>query len=299
MNRASQSFCRPAERGGAILKVILLIFLLVIGLILYLARGPILRGVASAWIVDDPPEKAQAILVLGGDSRAGDRVRHAVSLYKAGWAPRIVLSGASIRTYFNETELMAREARELGVPAEHLILAPTGATSTLEEAVRLRPVLAERNFRNLLVVTSNFHTRRARQIFVGVYRPRGTIVRVSAAPDQGFDPAAWWQSREGRKLLFLEVLKWTYTWWELWTLPEEEEAEARGGEVRPGSASHPVFSVLSPAIFPLFDCLLTTTCAIVAARVGSREGDSLKHTILPAAGRQKEPLFYVGKQEAG
>ena len=263
---------RPAERGGAILKAILLIFLLVIGLALYLARGPILRGVAAAWIVDEPPEKAQAIVVLGGDSRAGDRVRHAVGLYKAGWAPRIVLSGAPIRNYFSETELMAREARELGVPAEHLILAPTGATSTLEEAVKLRPLLAERGFRNVIVVTSNFHTRRARQIFVGVYRPRGTIVRVSAAPDLGFDPQTWWRSREGRKLLFLELLKWTYTWFELWTLPDDEESEARGGEVRRGSASHPVFSVLSPVIFLIFDCLLTPTCAIVPPRVGSRGG---------------------------
>lgn len=246
------SSCRPAQRGGAILKAILLIFIVVIGLVLYLARGPILRGVASAWIVDEPLAKAQAIVVLGGDSRAGDRVRHAVSLYKKGWAPRIVLSGAPIRTYFNETELMAREARELGVPAGHLILAPTGATSTLEEALRLRPVLAEHNFRNLIVVTSNFHTRRARQIFLGVYRPRATIVRVSAAPDRGFDPAAWWRSREGRKLLFLEFLKWTYTWWELWTLPEEEPPEAQGREVRSGSASDPVFSVLSPVIFSCF-----------------------------------------------
>ncbi|MGH9777187.1 MAG: YdcF family protein [Candidatus Acidiferrales bacterium] len=252
MTRASNLLRRPAERGGAILKVILLIFLIVIGLVLYLARGPILRGVAAAWIVDEPLEKAQAIVVLGGDSRTGDRVRHAVGLYKAGWAPRIVLSGAPFRTYFNETELMEREARELGVPADHLILAPTGANSTLEEAVKLRPVLAKHNFRNLLVVTSNFHTRRAKQIFLGVYRPRATIVRVSAAPDQSFDPAAWWQSREGRKLLFLEVLKWTYTWWELWTLPDDGEPEARGGEVRSGSASHPVFSVLSPVIFSPF-----------------------------------------------
>jgi len=249
VNGASSFSRRRSEQGGALLKAIVLILLIVIGLVLYLARGPILRGLASAWIVDDELEKAQAIVVLGGDSRTGDRVRHAVGLYKAGWAPRLVLSGASIRTYFNETELMAREARELGVPADHLILAPTGAHSTLEEALKLRPVLAEHNFRNLTVVTSNFHTRRARQIFVGVYRPRGTIVRVSAAPDQSFNPQTWWQSREARKLLFLEVLKWSYTWWELWSLDEDGEAEARGGEVRSGSASLPVFSVLSPEIF--------------------------------------------------
>ena len=123
---------------------------------------------------------------------------------------------------FSETELMARQARELGVPAEHLILAPIGADSTIEEALALRPVLAERGFRNILVVTSNFHTRRAKLVFVEVYRPRATIVHVSASPDLRFDPKTWWQTREGRKYLFLDVLKWLYTWWELWTLPEQE-----------------------------------------------------------------------------
>jgi hypothetical protein len=147
---------------------------------------------------------------------------------------------------------MVRQARELGVPAEHLIVAPIGAESTLEEALRLRPVLAEHNFRNLVVVTSNFHTRRARQIFIDIYRPRGTIVRVSAAPDLRFDPNAWWQSRDGRKYFFLEILKWSYTWWELWTRPEEGEAEKRGREVRSGSASLPVFPVLSPEILSDF-----------------------------------------------
>ncbi len=233
MSRTANLQHRRAERGGAILKLILLIFLLVIGLVLYLVRGTILRGVASAWIVDDHLEKAQAIVVLGGDDRAGTRLKHAVGLYKDGRAPRLVLSGPPLRDYFHESELMAREARELGVPAEHLMLAPTAADSTLEEALALRPVLAEHNFRNIIVVTSNFHTRRAKLIFVDVYRPRGTIVRVSASPDVRFDPKTWWQSREGRKYLFLDVLKWSYTWWELWTLPEDGEAKGakRGSSV--------------------------------------------------------------------
>ncbi len=256
MSRTANQQHRRGERGGAILKLILLIFLLVIGLVLYLARGPILRGVASAWIVDDDLQKAQAIVVLGGDDRAGSRLKYAFQLYKDGRAPRLVLSGPPLRDYFHESELMAREARELGVPAEHLILAPTAADSTLEEALALRPVLAEHNFRNIIVVTSNFHTRRAKLIFVDVYRPRGTIVRVSASPDVRFDPKTWWQSREGRKYLFLDLLKWSYTWWELWTLPEEGESKGQSGEVRWGSASRPVFSVLSPPKF--FSFLIAT-----------------------------------------
>ncbi len=217
---------RGHERGGAIVRLVGLVFLVVLLLILYLARAPLLRAVAAAWIVDDPLEKAQAIVVLGGDSRAGDRLRHAVQLYRAGWAPRIVLSGAAFRTYFNESQLMAHEAKQLGVAPEHLIVAPGAADSTLEEALGLREVLAKHDFRKVIVVTSNFHTRRARTIFLSVYRPLGTRVIVSAAPDRRFDPQIWWQQREGRKQMFTEVIKLFYTWWELLWLPSPAQAPA-------------------------------------------------------------------------
>ena len=216
----------PSQRGGAIVRLIALVFIIIFLLILYLARAPLLRATAAAWIVDEPLEKAQAIVVLGGDSRAGDRLRHAVQLYRAGWAPRIVLSGAPFRTYFNESELMAHEARQMGVPAEHVILAPSRADSTLEEALGLREVLAGHEFRKIILVTSNFHTRRARTIFLAVYRPRGTRVIVSAAPDQRFDPKTWWQHREGRKQMATEVAKLLYTWWELLWLPSPGEEPA-------------------------------------------------------------------------
>ena len=206
------------------LLVLLLLGLLLLGL--YLLRVPLLRAVADGWVVDEPLEKAQAIVVLGGDNVMGDRVRHAAELYRQGWAPRLVLSGASFRTYFNEAELMQREAINLGVPPDHLILVHQQAASTLEEALALRPVLAEHNFRKIIVVTSNFHTRRTRSIFRAVYQKQGTQVIVSAAPDSNFNPARWWEQREGCAALFFEVVKLVYTWYELWQLPAPLPAPA-------------------------------------------------------------------------
>ncbi len=246
---ASLSPWPSAQRGGAIVRLLALVFLIVFLLILYLARGPLLRAVAAGWIVDEPLEKAQAIVVVGGDSSAGDRLRHAVQLYRAGWAPRLVLSGAPFRNYFNESELMAHEAKQLGVPAEHLILAPSNADSTLEEALGLRAVLARHDFRKIIVVTSNFHTRRARTIFVGVYRPLGTRVIVSAAPDVRFDAQTWWQQREGRKQMVLEISKLIYTWWELlWLRPPAEVRQGRSA-LPAGFASCLLFSLFSPQTF--------------------------------------------------
>lgn len=211
---------RHAERGGVVLTLLVLLLLGLLLLGVYLLRVPLLRAVAYEWVVDEPLEKAQAIVVLGGDNVQGDRVRHAAELYRQGWAPRVVLSGSSFRTYFNEAELMQREATNLGVPPDHLILVRQHATSTLEEALALRPVLAQHNFRKIIVVTSNFHTRRARRIFRSVYQKQGTQVIVSAAPDSDFNPARWWQQREGRAAFVLELLKSLYTWWELQNLSD-------------------------------------------------------------------------------
>ncbi|HSC77828.1 MAG TPA: YdcF family protein, partial [Candidatus Acidoferrales bacterium] len=263
---------RSNQRGGAIVRLIGLVFLIVFLLILYLARAPLLRAVAAAWIADDPLEKAQAIVVLGGDSRAGDRLRHAVQLYRAGWAPRIVLSGAAFRTYFNESELMAHEAKRLGVPPEHLIIASGTADSTLEEALGLRAVLAKHDFRKVIVVTSNFHTRRTRTIFRSVYRPLGTRVIVSAAPDRRFDPQAWWQQREGLKQMVTELAKLLYTWWELLWLPsprEAPDAPSQGRQPAPaGFGSLRQFSLFSPQTFSTKGLPLDTDWSIVRASVG-------------------------------
>lgn len=207
------------ERGVVVLTLLVLLLLGLLLAALYLVRAPLLRAFADWWVVDEPLEKAQAIVVLGGDNVMGDRVRHAAELYRQGWAPRVVLSGTSICSYFNEVELMEREATNLGVPADHLIPVRQHATSTLEEALALRPVLAQHNFRKIIVVTSNFHTRRARRIFRAVYQKQGTQVIVSATADSNFNPARWWQDREARALLFLEVVKSLYTWGELWRLP--------------------------------------------------------------------------------
>lgn len=228
-NRSPWAAGTNRERGGALLTVLgLLLLALVVGA-LYLARGPLLRAFGEWWVVDDRLEKAQAIVVLGGDSVRGDRVRHATELYRQDWAPRIVLSGPALRADFSEGELMQRQAVQLGVPAAHLIVVPHQATSTLEEALALRAALAQHNFRKVIVVTSNFHTRRARRIFLAVYRPQGTQVLMSAASDVNFDPQRWWQQREGRAILLLELLKSVYTWWELWRLPPSLPPQTSSG----------------------------------------------------------------------
>lgn len=212
---------RLAERGGVFFILLVLLLLAALAGTLYLFRAPLLRAFAACWVVDDELAKANALVVLGGDDVAGDRVRHAAALYQQGWAPRVVLSGGPLRADFSEADLMEKDALALGLPAANLIVVRHAAESTLEEALALRPVLAQHNVHRIIVVTSNFHTRRARRIFQAVCGKGGTQVLVSAATDVRFDPERWWQQRSGRVWLGLEILKTIHTWYELWRLPVE------------------------------------------------------------------------------
>lgn len=223
--RARSARLPSGERGGIIFSLVVLFVVVLLGVVLYLARAPLLAALGEWWVVSDELEKAQAIVVLGGDSVEGSRVQRAARLYREGWAPRVVLIGPALRIYLSETELMQREAIALGVPADRLLRVPRAADSTFEEALVLRPLLAEHGFRRVIVVTSSYHVRRARRIFRAVYREGGIQVWVDAVDDPRFDPRYWWQKREQRALFFLEILRSLYTWWELRRLPPPAAAE--------------------------------------------------------------------------
>jgi len=222
------SLVRRQQHGGILLWLLVVLVVCILVFVVYLLRVPLLRAFGDWWVVSDRLEKAQAIVVLGGDSTGSDRVQRAVTLYREGWAPRLVVSGPAVRTYLSEAELMQREALKLGVPQDKLLVVPHTTTSTLEEALHLRKVFAEHGLRRVIVVTSNFHARRVRRIFRKLLREHGTQVWVDAAADRRFVPERWWQEREGRAVLLLEILKTIYAWWELRHVPPPATGAGHG-----------------------------------------------------------------------
>ena len=85
-----------------------------------------------------------------------DRVKTSVSLYEAGLADRILMSGDRSEGY-DEVSAMEREAERIGVPAEKILIDPTGY-STYESIVNL---LKEHKGKRVLIVTQEYHLYRA------------------------------------------------------------------------------------------------------------------------------------------
>src|SRR5215470_14616193 len=182
------------ERGGITAKLIgLLCLVLVLGA-LYLARHPLLRFAGEAWVIEDPHEKSDAIIELSIDNFYADRSTRAAELYRQGLAPIVVASGRRLRPYAGISDMMEHDLVERGVPKDKIVKLAHDAKNTKEEAQALAQVAAERKWRRVIVVTSNYHTRRARYIFNRVF-PTRVNVRVTGARDGNFDPQRWWEKR--------------------------------------------------------------------------------------------------------
>lgn len=111
------------------------------------------------------------------------------------------------RGFFGRTEdqIAIPFAIEQGCPAHRVFGIPHQALSTREEAREIRDRLRREHVRRCLLVTSNFHTRRAGHVFRAL-APEIEFITV-AAPADGFDPARWWATRQGQKIFLMEWLK--------------------------------------------------------------------------------------------
>jgi uncharacterized SAM-binding protein YcdF (DUF218 family) len=202
------------QRGGALLTLLVIVFLVLLCALLYFLRTPILRQMSASWIVEDSLERADAIILLSDDNYLAQRATRAAELFQRGLAPLVVASGRQLRPYAGISELMEKDLKARGVPKNAIVRFPQLSDSTIEEAGLLSALAARRGWKRVIVVTSNYHTRRARYIFRRVF-PAGTDVRVAASASDEFDPGEWWKKRSGRKRFFTEVVGMAVSIWEL------------------------------------------------------------------------------------
>lgn len=83
--------------------------------------------------------------------------------------------------------------------------------STQGEARALARYLRKHPLRSVLVVTSDYHTRRARWTLRRELTDQRVELRMAGAP-ASFSARHWWRSEEGLMLTLEEYLKFVHTW---------------------------------------------------------------------------------------
>jgi uncharacterized SAM-binding protein YcdF (DUF218 family) len=161
-----------------------------------------------ALVRDDGPAKADLAVVLGGDPW-GVRISKAGDLARQGFVPAVLVSGPP--GYYDEHECDPEIAWAVrhGYSQSYFTPFPHDARSTEQEAGILLPELRRRNVHSILLVTTDYHTRRALRIFHAVQRRLGTAIEMRVIPcdDREFHPGSWWRSRQGQKITFMEWSK--------------------------------------------------------------------------------------------
>ena len=210
--RAAQGWGQ-LQRGGIFFRLIFLIFILAVCALLYLARVPLLRLAGEFWVVDEPPETSDVIVVLSGDNYDAERAARAASLFKSGMAPRVVATGRALRSYATTTDLMKRDLIEHGVPETAIVPFTHKADDTRDEAAVVSEFVTSHGWKKILLVTSNYHTRRSQYIYEHTLPSNDQLLTV-AAPDSDYDPNYWWKTRTGVKIFFHEFGGYLITLWE-------------------------------------------------------------------------------------
>ena len=148
----------------------------------------------------DPEGTADGITVLTGGKA---RIAEAMRLLSQGKARRVLITGVHRATTKNELKEFAQEGNQLFtccVDIDH------EARNTIDNAAETREWVAQKRYRSLIVVTSNYHMPRA-LAELGRAMPGVTFIPYSVV-DNNVQLDRWWLYPGTTKLLLSEYLKY-------------------------------------------------------------------------------------------
>lgn len=193
------------------LRVLLIAVLAIAAVVVFLLRwgGELL--VSS----DRLPAHTDAAVILQG-SILGEmaRVAGAVKLLQQGISTQAVLS-VPAQSYWGASvpeEARAYLERTYGADiAGRFVFCETGpgVNSTRQEAEALLPCIRQHGWRTIVIVTSNYHSRRAGFLWRRIVRKSGLPVRlwIDGVPDPEYSPRGWWRKRIWAKTWYDEFSK--------------------------------------------------------------------------------------------
>lgn len=160
----------------------------VIAILLLLSTIAVIKcGGRSALTIHMPLKKSEAIVLLAGSYE--ERAPVAVSLYQAGYAGRILLTDDGVRRGWSrehQRNLYAIERSEIdlvkrGVPLQAIVRLPFMKSGTVYDAFAVKEYVLKHKIRSILLVTSDYHTRRSLWIFQRMLRQLPVRITIAAA----------------------------------------------------------------------------------------------------------------------
>jgi hypothetical protein len=180
-----------------------------IAAVLVLAGSLAALAANAGWLlVVDAPERADVIVVLAGETDR--RPERALELLDQGYAHTVLIDVPAAAKIYGFTQVQLAEQYARALPQhESVHICPIVGLSTKDESHDAEKCLAREQGNRVLIVTSDFHTRRSLNVFR--HEIHGKLFSVAAARDDTQFGTRWWTHRQWAKTCMDEWLR--LFWW--------------------------------------------------------------------------------------
>ncbi len=176
-------------------------------LIFVLVLVAVFLATSGRFLVVNEPAKSDVIVVLAGETDV--RPKLGLEMLRRGFAHRMILDVPVAENIYNWSEIELAEKYLKSLPeASALSVCPVYGLSTKAETRDVARCLDATSVQSILLVTSDYHTRRASSIFHHELRQYRFSVAGASSPDFGDQ---WWTHRQWAKINTDEWLK--LAWW--------------------------------------------------------------------------------------
>jgi DUF218 domain-containing protein len=168
-----------------------------------------LAASSATFLMVDNPVKSDVILVLAGETE--QRPGRALELLQQGFGSRVIFDVPADPKVYGSTYVQLAEKWAAEQPqAAAISICPIHGLSTKAESLEAGACLRKLGVKSVLLVTSDFHTRRALSIFQK--EDPDWSFSVAAAYDDTQFGAPWWKHRQWAKTNVDEWLR--MFWWQ-------------------------------------------------------------------------------------
>jgi len=169
----------------------------------------LLFATSGSFLVVNDPRPADLIVVLAGDTDR--RPARGLELVRAGQARELFLDVPANATVFNLPIVDIAQNYVNALPEhEHIHICPVFGLSTKAETHDVARCIRNQQAKKILIVTSDYHTRRALNTFQHELPDHEFF--IAAATDPAQFGGHWWKHRQWAKINFDEWLK--LVWWQ-------------------------------------------------------------------------------------
>jgi hypothetical protein len=192
------------EIGGKMrARIVIVLTILALAIIALAAK-------AGSFLIVDDSRPSDTIIVLAGETE--HRPQRALDLLAQGYAGHIILDvpNHALLYKFTQLELAQEYIHDLPHPSAMSICLIDGL-STKEESKDAEKCLQREGAHSVLIVTSDFHTRRALSVFRREL-PQFSYSVAAARSEEAFG-SRWWTHRQWAKIFVDEWLR--LLWWKM------------------------------------------------------------------------------------